>query len=278
MNAPLARIMDIIRSATGTDISVFEQDFIARVVERRRRHATPENEPAYQKYLSEHPAEMQCLLAQLHNTYTDFFRDRNTSAHLELFALPSLVERKCESGERFIRVWSAGCSTGQEAYSIAMLLDEATTAHGGECTFHIFATDINTDALDEARRGQYERQLLGALRLKQFDTYFNCSGTHCEVVPWLKQKVDFDFYDLLDPDSMCPPSCIYGDFDVILCNNVLLYYRMDVRRLLLRKFHRSLAPYGILVVGESEREIVSQSDLFRRVAPSVSVFTTNNKT
>jgi chemotaxis methyl-accepting protein methylase len=265
-------LIDLLRRSTGTDISAFHPDYIRKLLHRRAALLANNDVSAYIDILERDQNEVSELLSLFSNTYTEFFRDTLTSAFLEQSALPSLIDKACSDGKRSLRMWSAGCSTGQEVWSLAMLLDTLITARSSDCGFHIFATDTNIEALDVARRARYDRTALQAVRLGQFDAFFTAIGPGYEIVPRLRSRVDFEVYDVLDPAFSCPPSCIYGDLDMVICANVLYYYRDDVRHSVLEKIHRCLSPSGLFVTGESEREFVAQSRLFRKTLSRVSVF------
>jgi chemotaxis protein methyltransferase CheR len=261
----------------GVDISVYDSEYILKMTSRRVAMTADGDTAAYRRRLDTSPSELTDFILGLNNTYTDFFRDVLTFAFLEQIVLPGLVERACNSEHGSIRIWSAGCSSGQEAWSVAMLLDEIIAARGNCCSYRIFATDISYQTLKAGRRGKYERNAIRTLRLRHLDNCCMDNGNGYEIIPRLRHCVEFSEYDLLDPDSLCPPPCIYGDLDLVLCCNVILYYRDDIRRLILEKIHRSLADNGVFVAGESEREIVTRTKLFRALAPYASVFTVSDQ-
>ncbi len=265
-------LIALLRRVSGTDISAFHPDYIQNVLQRRAALVADRDVSTYFSILEREQSEAFTLLAQLSNTYTDFFRDPLTSAYLEQAALPSLIDRVCSERKRSLRIWSAGCSTGQEVWSLAILLEKLLADRSLDCGFHIFATDINTEALDFARSARYDRTALRALRLGQVDDFFTAAGTNYEILPRLRARVDFEVYDVLDPASSCPPACIYGDLDMVVCANVLYYYREEIRYSVLDKIHRSLSRDGLFITGESEREFVAQSRLFRNALSHVSVF------
>jgi chemotaxis methyl-accepting protein methylase len=272
MSTPQIRLISLLHGITGTDISAFHPDYIQKLMQRRAALVANSDLSTYFGILEREQSEVSALLTMLSNTYTDFFRDALTSAYLEQFALPSLIDRACREGKRSLRIWSAGCSTGQEVWSLAMLLEKLLTDRSRDCGFHIFATDIHAGALDVARSARFDRTALHAVRLGQIDTFFTAVGTSYEVVPRLRARVDFELYDLLDPGSSCPPSCIYGDLDMVICANVLYYYREEIRYSVLDKIHHCLSRDGLFVTGESERDFVTQSRLFRSALSHVSVF------
>jgi chemotaxis methyl-accepting protein methylase len=153
-----------------------------------------------------------------------------------------------------------------------MLLNELTDDKGNSVAFRIFATDRSDTELASARQGVYDSAAVRNVPLKHIQKYFSVKGESYSIVESLKDRLDFSFYDLLEERSVCPPACIYGDFDLVLCGNLLFYYRPDIRRLILNKVCRALSPGGYLATGEAEREIVAKHEGFRTVVTPSSVF------
>ena len=186
--------------------------------------------------------------------------------------LPGLVAEKGACGRGELRVWSAGCAAGQEAWSVAMLLEGAVRVGEQPPPYRIFATDQAESDLTLARAGVYGADAVGNVRLRHLDAFFSRQGESYAIAPRLRERVAFSAYDLLDERSASPASSIYGDFDLILCCNLLFYYRPGTRQRMLDKFFRALSPGGYFVTGEAERGIVSCLKGFRPVAPPSSVF------
>ena len=173
-------------------------------------------------------------------------------------------------------MWSSGCAAGQEPYSIAILLDDLIAAGGKTISFRIFATDTSETELTSAREGVFDYGAVQNVRVKHFHKYFSVKGDSCIIVPALKDRIDFSFFDLLDERSACPPASIYGGFDLVICCNLLFYYRPDIRQLILNKLYHALSPGGYFATGEAEREIVAKTGAFRAVAPQAGVFQRTN--
>jgi chemotaxis protein methyltransferase CheR len=222
--------------------------------------------------LSEDRAEAEAFSRSLNITYSEFFRNPLAFALLEQLILPRLLGEVGKSGRSEVRVWSAGCAAGQEAWSVAILLEELAAARERPVTIRIFATDVSETALALARKGVYDPAAVQNIRLKHLRDYFSAQGEAYVVTPRLRARVDFSAYDLLDARSACPPASLYGDFDLILCSNLLFYYRPDLRQHILDKVCRALSPGGYFVSGEAERDIVAKHDGFGHVAPPAAVF------
>lgn len=203
---------------------------------------------------------------------SEFFRNPLTFALLEQLILPALVGKSGRGRGTEIRVWSAACAAGQEAYSIAILLDEMAANRGDALSFRIFATDRSPEGIVAAQKGIYDYAAVQNVRWKYLRNYFIREGDVYTIIPALRNRIDFSVYDVLDEQSSSPPPSIYGDFDLVICSNLLFYYRPDMRRRILNKAWAALSPGGYLVTGEAERDIVARHDGFRAVVRLSAVF------
>ena len=193
------------------------------------------------------PSLSNQVVEALLNNETYFFRDRSPFDLLVTHALPTLAKRHAKS--RRIRIWSAGCSTGQEAYSLAMLFAENALAWHG-WTIDILATDVSTSAIERARTGIYTQfEVQRGLGIKQMIRWFEEHDGGWRTVEALRKPVRFQVHNLLEK----PPHP--GDFDIILCRNVLLYLCAEKRALAFERLASALAPDGWLMLGAGETVI-----------------------
>ena len=139
-------------------------------------------------------------------------------------------------------------------------------------SYRIFATDHSDVELALARSGVYHADALGNVRLRQLDGYFSRQGEMYAIVTSLKENVEFSRYDLLDQTSNSPAESIYGDFDLVLCCNLLYYYRPEFQQMIIDKLLGNMAKGGYLVTGETERQIVSTGSGLNAISPSASIF------
>lgn len=265
-------IMRIMKVRYEKDLTIYDEAFLVKTL-RRRMAAIAINQSDYALYLQKNRDEAESLMASFQISYSHFFRNGLTFAVLEQVVLPQLLSHKPENGE--IRVWSAGCSTGQEAYSIAILLEELLISSSKPMRFRIFATDLSSEALDTARTGVYDEDSLSNVRMKYIKRYFSKMGAAYQVVPGLTEKIVFSQYDLLDAHSTNPPDSIYGDFDMIFCCNLLFYYQTPVRRSIVKKLKRSLAEGGFLITGEAEALFMGNDQNLKMLSASAPVFQIN---
>lgn len=268
----LDEVSAVMRQMLGLDVSRYEVSFLAKMIEKRRQATGSETSAAYLERLAAERDEAKKLRDSLTVSYSEFFRNPLTFALLEHMVLPGLIEAKIANGQDEVRVWSAGCAAGQEAYSVAILLEELIAVRESRLTYRIFATDQSEPDLAQARAGVYSAMSAGNVCLRHLGPALERKGDAFGVVAKVRERVDFSTYDLLEGETSFPPASIYGGFDLVMCCNVLLYYRPESRRIIADKLRRGLAAGGYLVTGEAERELVEQAGGFRSVMPFSAVF------
>ena len=262
-------IIQAMAGSHGFDISRYEEAFLRKTIARRMAASGGGTVAAYGERLAGDRAEAEIFFYSLRIDHSEFFRNPLTFAVLGQLVLPGLVEAKKKSGGE-IRVWSAGCATGQEAWSLAILLEELAWP----VPYRIFATDLAEP--DFARAGVYTAEAVGNVRARHLSEYFSRQGESFSVVPRLRERVDFSAYDLLDGSSASPAASIYGGFDLILCCNLLYYYRQEARHQILKKICHALSSGGYFVTGKVERGMVSEHREFNAVLPPAAVFRMTN--
>lgn len=270
MNTEVNEIKKIMVLTYHKDISGYDESFLIKSLEKRAFALGVELSDAYIRYLTENSFEADMLFNALNITYSDFFRNPLTFALLEQWIIPLLIHQKKGDGE--IRIWSAGCSAGQEAYSLAMLMDKYHEQEGQELRYRIFATDISQSALALAREGLYSKDMLQNVKLKQFENYFTNKNGGYQIASRLRESINFSTYDLLDADTENPAESIYGEFDIVICSNLLFYYKPDIQQFILRKACKSMAGNGYLITGEAERDQVNKIQDLQMVSPPAAIF------
>jgi len=188
--------------------------------------------------------EYEALLQRLLTHETSFFRYPSAFGALKKCLLPEVYAKKFWAGPRTLRIWSAGCSTGEEPYSIAIALAENPSFATG-WNVEILATDISRQAIARAARATYPRRSMANLAPQQIETYFTPAGDQFEVKPVIRNGVSFVVMNLVQ----CP---YLGRMDCIFCMNVLIYFSGERRDQLIRCFYDSLEPGGYLLLGHSE--------------------------
>lgn len=192
---------------------------------------------------------------------TFWFRDIYPFDYLRNTLLPQYMSPANKSIGP-IRIWSAACSSGQEPYSISMMIEEYKRQAMGTLArpVQIVATDLAPSVLDQAKRGEYDKlSILRGLSSERLERYFDAQSPNCwRIKSFVKERVDFRLLNLMDSYSSL------GKFDIIFCRNVLIYFNADLKRQILQKLHASLKPQGLLFLGSSEG-IAGSSDLFEMV-------------
>jgi chemotaxis methyl-accepting protein methylase len=259
-----------LQSFFGLDISKYDISFLKQVVEKRLAITETKNFSDYIQYLSNNATEAATLFQSFNITYTEFFRNPLTFAHLEQWILPRLMEEKSDNNE--LRIWSAGCSSGQEVYSIAMLIESINSKKQIKKRYRIIATDISESVLHEAIKGEYNEKDIQMIRVKDLKDFFVKSGEKYIVCDRLKQHVSFSVYDLLDNRSACPQESIFGNFDLVVCSNMLFYYKPVYQHSIVKKLIYSMDEQGYLITGEAEMQIVAKFKGLCLVVPPSPIF------
>lgn len=256
----------------GLDISDYDPVYAGRTLERRLAAAGSPTVSRYLDHLDRDRAEAEAFHHSLRIGYSAFFRDPLAFALIERRLLPELLGRNPREGRAGLRVWSAGCAAGQEAWSVAILLDESCDKTSRHPSWRVFATDADEPDLAFAHAGVYSADELGNVPLRHVAGCFSPQGERYAVAENLREHVEFAVYDLLDATTSAPPSSIFGDFDLILCCNVLFYYRTEQQRRIIGKLLGCLSPGGYLVTGETERHLVTDVGGLDEPFPGTPVF------
>jgi len=201
---------------------------------------------AYLALLPSSPDEVQALLNAVTIQETHFFRNPPQFRALRQHVLPQLIKRAAASGTRRLRVWSAGCSTGEEPYSVAMLLRELLPLTDG-WDVKVVATDVSTRALEAARVGRYGSRALHTAPPEDVERWFIKQGDEYVVRPEVRELVEFRHHNLVTEAAP-----IAEPIDLLLCRNVTIYFARDTTRRLMRQFHEALSEGGYLFLGHSE--------------------------
>lgn len=270
MDGEIRELLQLTAEEYGQDISMYDDRFLEQVVEKRLAFVHVANFHEYVRHVHGNPLELATLVRALNITHTEFFRNPLTFAHLEQWILPSLLEGKSENSE--LRIWSAGCSSGQEAYSIAILIENLQSRKSKRLRYRIIATDITESALEQAVRGIYRETDVQRIRLHDVNRYFTKRGDTYTVNDRLKQQVWFHTYDLLDNGSAYPHESIFGNFDLVFCSNLLFYYKLECQYDIMRKLINSMDANGFLITGEAERQTAEQFCELYPVAPPSAIY------
>jgi len=271
MSANTVHIVEILEKTSGMDISVYDDSFLNNCIQKRITETRCGSPEAYTVMIGQDPAEREHFIGSLTISYSEFFRNSLTSSVLERIIFPMLVLNLKETKRQEIRIWSAACAAGQESYSMAIILEELKNGNPEKFKYRIFASDQAESRAIEAELGQYTYEEIGNLSVKRVARWFNREGNTFGIRQELKTNIDFSVFDLFSKSMVSPSASIFGDFDLVICANLLFYYKPASRKKILDKVGQCLTKGGFLVTGETEREIVS--DLaYREVFPQSAIF------
>ncbi len=239
----IGKIFVLLRRHTKHDFSLYRQNTILRRIERRMVIHQIEREADYLRLLQQNPLEIDVLFRELLIGVTSFFRDPGAFAVLEQQAIPQLVQR--HATDQPIRVWVPGCSTGEEAYSIAILVREQLNASAQERDVRIFATDINDQAIDRARAGVYPDNIAADVTPERLQRFFVKEDHTYQVTKQIRETVIFSTQNV----TKDPP---FSRMDLISCRNLLIYFSQELQKSVITIFHYGLVRDGYLFLGTSE--------------------------
>jgi two-component system CheB/CheR fusion protein len=241
----LKKIFVLLRAQTGHDFSQYKPTTIYRRIERRMAVHQVETLDAYVQYLQQTAAEVEALFRDILIGVTNFFRDPEAFAALESQAIPKLFDGKPPGS--VVRVWTAGCSTGEEAYSIAILLQERLETLKQNYRVQVFATDIDSRAIATARAGLYPASIAQDMTPERLSRFFTAEadGSAYRVHKGIRDLLVFSEQDLIKD----PP---FSKLDLISCRNLMIYLGADLQKKLISLFHYALNPGGMLFLGTSE--------------------------
>ena len=239
----LQEVMALLHSYTRHDFRHYKRATVLRRIERRLQVNRLADLPAYRDFLRQHAEEAKPLLQDMLISVTNFFRDREAFDALERIVVPALIDSK-PAGEP-MRAWVAGCATGEEAYSISMLLREQADAAAKNVEIQVFATDIDERAIAMARRGLYPKGIVEDIAPTRLRHFFTKEDDQYRVTSRIREPVLFAVHNLLRD----PP---FSRLDLICCRNLLIYLDRDAQAHVLELFRISLGPGGYLFLGSSE--------------------------
>lgn len=258
----MEKVFIALRAHTGHDFSQYKRSTTGRRIERRMAVHQITRLGEYFRYLQHNRAEIDALFQELLIGVTSFFRDHEAFEALAKDVIPRLFEHK--PPENPIRIWVAGCSTGEEAYSVAILAKETADRLSKPHKVQIFGTDIDQHSLDAARVGLYPESIAADVSPERLKQCFTKEGISCRVRQPYRDMVLFAKHDLLRD----PP---FSKLDLIVCRNLLIYLNSALQRRVLPLFHYTLNPGGFLMLGPSET-VAESSDLFALVDKKWKIF------
>jgi two-component system CheB/CheR fusion protein len=251
----LQEIIQDVSAYSGVNFKGYKLGTIIRRIEKRMKINHLNDIQEYETHLRRHPKELNHLYRDLLIGVTRFFRDTEVYKSLEEHVIPAICQKN--RGVEPIRIWTVGCSTGEEAYSITMLFDEYISQHNLNLEFKIFATDIDQRAIEIASAGRYSAALEEDVSPERISRYFNKLGEYYEVKKDLRRQIIFSKHNLIGD----PP---FIRQDLITCRNVFIYLIDEIQNKALQTFNYSLKPESYLLLGATE-SVNEQENLFEPI-------------
>jgi PAS domain S-box-containing protein len=261
-DADLDQILELLLSRSELDFREYRKKTLIRRTRRRMGLLNIDRISEYHGYLVDHPEEVAKLAKDFLISVTSFFRDREVFQVLETKVIPELVQPK-KSDDSF-RVWVPGCATGEEAYSIAMLLIEQMELAKTTCRLQVFATDLAEDALDVARRGRYPSSITADISANRLERFFLPAEGAYQIKRHLRETITFARQNVLGDAP-------FSKLDLISCRNLLIYLEPEAQQRLIGLFDFALREDGILLLGPSET-VGKQAELFEVVSRKLRVY------
>jgi two-component system CheB/CheR fusion protein len=258
---PLQRIFALLRSRTGNDFSAYKSNTIWRRIERRMNVHQIRTPDEYVRYLQENAHEIDILFKELLISVTNFFRDKDAWEALAP-QLEQLVKSRPDN--YVLRIWVPGCATGEEAFSLAIALREAMEKVNRYLPIQIFGTDLDAEAIETARTGQYPDGIAVDVSPKRLERYFVRDDSTYRIRKEIREMVVFATQNVIRH----PP---FTKLDILSCRNLLIYLNAELQKKLLPIFHYALKPGGLMFLGPSET-IGSYTDLFEAIDKRWKIF------
>jgi two-component system CheB/CheR fusion protein len=260
----LEKVIVLLRDHTGNDFSLYKRNTLYRRIERRMGIHQITKMARYVRYLQENSQELDLLFKELLIGVTNFFRDPAVWEELRTKVIPALLASRSPS--HALRAWVPGCSTGEEAYTLAMVFREAVEALKPKASFvlQIFATDLDRDAIDKARHGVFPPNITTDVSAERLKRFFTKEDHGYRVRREIREMVIFAPQNII----MDPP---FTKLDLLSCRNLLIYLTAEVQKKLMPLFHYSLTPGGLLLLGSAET-VGSSTDLFASVSAKARIF------
>jgi len=258
----ISKIFAILRTQFGHDFSVYKTNTILRRISRRMGLNHIDSHETYVRYMRENPKEVQALFRELLIGVTNFFREIESFKVLETRILPELLDQMGQ--DTTFRAWVPGCSTGEEVYSLTMVLRECLDHVSKQIQLQIFGTDIDTYAIDKAREGLYPASISADVSRERLKRFFSREGDFYRIRKEIRECAVFSVQDII----MDPP---FSRLSLLCCRNLLIYLNTDAQKKLLPLVHYTLNPGGVMVLGTSET-IGGFTNLFKTLDKKWKIF------
>jgi chemotaxis methyl-accepting protein methylase len=249
-------LLEVLKKIRGIDFSGYRQEVIKQRISARMTVLQMKDPRTYLPFIKDNRHECDALINAITINASWFFRDPLVFEIIEQTLLPGIIIRKQRQKSREIRIWSVGCAAGEEGFSIAVLVHRVMERWPADLDWkpYIFATDIDTDALEKAQAGVYPRESFESTKLGILDGYFIAreNPAEYEARSFIKDMVSFSIDDCTSSKHIAPVNSVFGTFDMVLCRNVLVYFSPELQKIVLNKISKTITPGGYLILGDAE--------------------------
>jgi two-component system CheB/CheR fusion protein len=261
-NGVFETLLEFLRQSRGFDFTGYKRSSLKRRVRKQMQSHQMDNFSDYLDYLQVHPEEFLPLFNTILINVTSFFRDTFPWQYLQSQVIPRLLQEKQEN--RPLRIWSAGCASGEEAYTLAIIMAEALGIEKFRQVVKIYATDVDEDALSLARHASYSSKTLEAVSEEQRSRFFEVLGDRFVFRPDLRRAVIFGRHDLVQDAPI-------SRLDLLVCRNTLMYFNAEIQAKILNRFHFALNDTGVLFLGKAEM-LLTHANLFTPISLQHRIF------
>ncbi len=268
----ISDILKYLYEKRGYDFSGNNDSMINRRINHRIVCTRSKSLKSYFELLTTDDNEADNLIDVLTINVSQFYRDSFCFEHISSVLLPELISEKEKTNDYSLRIWSAGCASGEEPYSMAILVNELIEKKSFPFDVKIFATDIDKKVLTKAIKGVYNFESVRDLKFGFIKKYFDIDKNDYIICNEIKKMVTFSFFDLLDKKSQVPPSSIFGNFDIILCRNVLIYFNIEHQSLIFSKLLAGAKHNGYIILGEAELPTDNVKNMLKKVTGHCKIY------
>jgi two-component system CheB/CheR fusion protein len=244
-NSNIDKIIILLREQTGHDFSLYKKSTLFRRIERRKEIHKIEKIENYVRFMQENPKETEILFKELLIGVTNFFRDPEVWKKLKEKILPEMLDKFPEG--YVLRAWVTGCSTGEEAYSLAIVFKEVleNLKKQRNLSLQIFATDLDLDSIEKARKGFFSENIVADISTERLSRFFNKDNQGYRINAAIREMVVFAPHNVIKD----PP---FTKLDILTCRNMLIYMEQELQKKIIRLFNYTLNPGGVMILGSAE--------------------------
>lgn len=269
MNTIRNKFLSVILNEYNIDLTVFDRTYLNQSIQRYILKVNLYDIDSFIHFISADQDHFNSFYIYLLNGYSEFFRDPLIYSLLERITIPQYLSNL---NGKLLRIWSVGCSTGEEPYSLAIICEEVKKKLKINFDYKIFASDIALNSLDKARMGSFSSSSIKSVPLKYIYRYFKKKDNNYLITSEIKKHINFLEFDIVNSEKDYPPESIFGDFDIVFCSNVLIYYNNNIQRDVIEKLENSVTKTGFLICDSSEKTLYENYSSLKKLSFQTSIF------